>query len=220
MSIKELTAELVESLSGLSLDDKVAALNDIRSCLHEASPFKDEPVDFVKWVKSENIQANDYNPNSVAPPEMELLKLSILSDGYTQPVVSWPRDEHWEVVDGFHRNRVCKEFPDVNKRVSGYLPLVEIKPDREGRNDRIASTIRHNRARGKHSVTAMSDIVVELRRRNWSYEKICKELGMDRDEALRLVQITGLAEMFSDKEFSEAWEAEVLTDEQEQESID
>ena len=125
---------------------------------------------------------------------------------HSQPIVAWEKDNEIEVIDGFHRHRVGKESKTVQEKVHGYLPIVAIKDDCQGRNDRIASTIRHNRARGKHKVESMSDIVIELKRRNWSPKKIGKELGMDQDEVLRLVQITGLAEMFIDKEFSEAWE--------------
>lgn len=195
------------------LDKKISAINELREIICKHSPFNEEPVDFVKWVKSDEVLANDYNPNSVAPPEMKLLEKSIMADGYTQPIVTWESESAREVIDGFHRNRVGKESKKVSSRVHGYLPVVTIKPDREGRNDRIAATIRHNRARGKHKVDAMSEIVVELKRRNWSPKKIGDELGMDQDEVLRLTQITGLAEMFADKEFSEAWEAEILTDE-------
>ena len=210
--ITELTNKLINQLRFMDESEQVDAINSIRQAIHEISPFKDEPVDFVRWVRNESVQANDYNPNSVAPPEMELLRHSIMSDGYTQPIVTWNQEEGIEVIDGFHRNRVGKECEDVSNRVRGYLPVVTIKEDREGRNDRIASTIRHNRARGKHKVDSMSEIVMELRKRNWSHDKICKELGMDRDEVLRLLQITGLVDQFSDTEFSKAWEAEVLED--------
>lgn len=211
--------DLIESLSGLNGDELVDAINDSREAIHAISPFKTEPVDFVKWVKNTSVHANDYNPNSVAPPEMELLRLSIESDGYTQPIVSMPDESSYEVIDGFHRHRVGKECPDIQSRVHGYLPLVQINIDRNSKNDRMASTIRHNRARGKHKVEAMSDIVVELKRRFWSDEKIAKELGMESDEVLRLQQITGLATLFADREFSEAWEAESFTGEEEQEEI-
>jgi hypothetical protein len=144
----------------------------------------------------------------VAPPEMKLLEHSITQDGYTQPIVSWSRDDVYEVVDGFHRHRVGKECKAVRERIKGYLPLVVINTERQERSDRIAATIRHNRARGKHKVEAMSDIVIELKRRNWSDERIAKELGMDADEVLRLCQITGLAEAFKDQAFSEAWEVD------------
>lgn len=210
---REALQSIFQQIGDMDIDSKVEAINEVREMLHEYSPFKQEPVDCVRWVKAESVHANDYNPNSVAPPEMELLERSIMADGYTQPIVSWRTDLEFQVIDGFHRNRVGRESEDVSERIHGYLPLVVIKPDREGRNDRIAATIRHNRARGKHKIESMSDIVLELKRRNWSNTKIGKELGMDADEVLRLAQITGLAEMFSDKEFSEAWEAEVLEDE-------
>lgn len=161
---------------------------------------QDHPVSFVRWVPADKVFANDYNPNSVAPPEMKLLRISIESDGFTQPIVVWETEEGFEVVDGFHRHLVGKAMG------LSHLPVVVINQARQDRGDRIASTIRHNRARGKHQVEAMSDIVLELSRRNWSDQRIARELGMDPDEVLRLKQITGLAEMFADREFSEAWE--------------
>lgn len=201
--------EIVKELEQMEIGERVDALNEIKLKLHEISPFKDEPVDCVLWVKGEDVHANDYNPNSVAPPEMELLRTSIMHDGYTQPIVSMLEESgEREVVDGFHRNRVGKECDEVRERVKGYLPVVTIKDDRLDKGDRIAATIRHNRARGKHKVDAMSEIVIDLKKRNWSDKKIGKELGMDPDEVLRLTQIAGLAEMFSDKEFTEAWEVE------------
>lgn len=210
-AVRKLTAEIkswCKSLKSLPLDAQVEALNAARRMMHEAGPFSSEPVDLVQWVKNASVQANDYNPNSVAPPEMELLRLSITTDGYTQPIVSWARDDIYEVVDGFHRHRVGKECDDVRERVSGYLPVVSINDTRQDKGDRMAATIRHNRARGKHRVDAMSEIVIDLKRRRWSDEKISKELGMDADEVLRLTQVSGLAEMFADREFSEAWEAD------------
>jgi ParB-like chromosome segregation protein Spo0J len=208
MSCDELANSIVEKIQSLPIGDAVDALNRVRVILHEGSPFKSEPVDLVIWVRNDSVIANDYNPNSVAPPEMRLLEKSIEADGYTQPIVAWPHDGHHEVVDGFHRHRVGKESQIVQNRVKGYLPLTEIRGSQTSREDRMASTIRHNRARGKHAVTAMSDIVVELKRRNWADEKISRELGMDQDEILRLCQITGLAELFSDSEFSASWDVE------------
>lgn len=163
---------------------------------------KDHPVSFVKWVPTEKVFGNDYNPNKVAPPEMKLLEISIQEDGFTQPIVVWEVEDGYEVVDGFHRHLVGKKLG------LSHLPVVIINENRTDKTDRIASTIRHNRARGKHQVQAMSDIVVELSRRNWNDEKIARELGMDSDEVLRLKQITGLAELFADEEFSEAWEVD------------
>jgi ParB-like chromosome segregation protein Spo0J len=206
--MKEKVTDLINEIQKLDVDEKVKVINEIRTKIKEVSPFNDEPVDCVKWVKCDEVVANDYNPNSVAPPEMELLHTSIKEDGYTQPIVVWWNGEHYEVVDGFHRNRVGKECKDINERIHGYLPVVVINDEVTDRGQRIASTIRHNRARGKHKVDAMSDIVLELKKRNWSNEKISKKLGMDADEVLRLSQIGGLAEMFADKEFSQAWEAE------------
>jgi len=200
--------ELASEINDLSGNEKIIALNTVKLKLHEISPFCNEPVDCVLWVPADMVEANDYNPNAVAPPEMRLLQHSIREDGYTQPIVShFDEDEKlFEVVDGFHRNRVGKECADVRERVNGHLPVTVINQTRRDRGDRIASTIRHNRARGKHAVTAMSDIVLELSRRNWGDGKIAKELGMEPDEVLRLKQITGLAELFADKEFSQAWD--------------
>jgi len=200
--------ELFSSLATIELQDRIELINLLRQELHKHSPFINEPVDCIQWVKAEEIEANDYNPNIVAPPEMELLKHSIESDGYTQPIVAWQDNGIYEVVDGFHRNRIGKENPDINKRILNYLPLAIINTDRLDRKDRIAATIRHNRARGKHAIQGMSNIVLELKRRNWSDKKISRELGMEPDEILRLCQITGLAEMFANREFSEAWEVE------------
>lgn len=168
------------------------------------------PVSNISWVTTNIIHANDYNPNNVAPPEMELLELSIKKDGFTQPIVVWEveKNKHYEVVDGFHRHIIGKKLG------MDLLPVVVVNNDRLDRRDRIASTIRHNRARGKHKVDSMSEIVVELKRRNWSPEKIGKELGMDQDEVLRLCQISGLAEMFKDQEFSTAWEIGSKTEEE------
>ena len=211
--IIEMQNEVINALRYLSLDDKVEVINEIKKQLHEASPFNTEPVDCVIWVKNDSVYANDYNPNSVAPPEMELLRLSISNDGYTQPIVSMDNNNGTrEVIDGFHRNRVGKECDDIQKRVHGYLPVVTIRESQSDKNNRVASTIRHNRARGKHKVESMSEIVVDLKKRNWSDEKISKELGMDRDEVLRLCQISGLIELFSDKEFSMGWVPELEDD--------
>lgn len=205
----DLAVCISEAIKTLPLEDQVKALNAVRSEIHKASPFASEPVDCVLWIGADQVSANDYNPNAVAPPEMKLLEHSIQEDGYTQPIVSWPRDGAYEVVDGFHRHRVGKESVGVRERVKGYLPVVAINTERADKGDRMAATIRHNRARGKHRVDAMSDIVIELKRRRWSDEKIGKELGMDPDEVLRLCQVTGLAELFADREFSEAWEADL-----------
>lgn len=217
--LDQIKQSIAEALAGQPLDGQVEIINALREFIAEHSPFASQPVDFVRWVKADRVHSNDYNPNVVAPPEMELLRLSITADGYTQPIVAMKDDEGdgIEVIDGFHRHRVGKECADVQALVHGYLPVVQIRTTQKGRNDRIASTIRHNRARGKHRIDAMSEIVVELKKRNWSEARIGKELGMDADEVLRLCQITGLAELFSDADFSRAWDADGLTEEDYQE---
>jgi ParB-like chromosome segregation protein Spo0J len=199
---------LLKALQALPESELVEAINQCKLAIHEISPFREEPVDCVLWVSADSVTANDYNPNTVAPPEMKLLETSIIQDGYTQPIVAFKTDVGYEVIDGFHRNRVGKESDAVRSRLMGYLPVTIINECRTNKPDRMASTIRHNRARGKHQVTAMSEIIVDLARRNWSDEKIAKELGMEPDEVLRLKQISGLAEMFADREFSQAWEIE------------
>ncbi len=212
--------QLLLEAQDFPLNDLVDLINEMREEIHAISPFKAEPVDFVKWVKNTSVYQNDYNPNSVAPPEMELLRLSISADGYTQPIVSMPDAEGYEVVDGFHRHRVGKECQEITERIKGYLPVVQIKSERRDKTDRMAATVRHNRARGKHKVEAMSDMVIELKRRNWSNEKIAKELGMEADEVLRLCQITGLKELFSDVEFSKSWDIEGFVTQEELKAID
>jgi len=225
--MKELKEQITSLLSAKPLNEQVELINELREHIHEFSPFKNEPVDFVKWVLAENVVANDYNPNKVAPPEMELLEISIMNDGYTQPVVTFPNNGKVEVVDGFHRTRVSKESKVVRDRVKGYTPTVIIRKEQSNKNDRIASTIRHNRARGKHQIDAMSEIILELKNRNWKNERIARELGMDEEEILRLCQITGLQDIFKDDDFSKSWESsdsianyEVLTDELSDEEVE
>ena len=208
MTYEELKIGIKSHLeSTTEISKTVDLINELREIIHEFSPFKNEPVDFVKWVKSETVVQNDYNPNKVAPPEMELLEVSIINDGYTQPIVTFPNADKIEVVDGFHRSRVGKESKLVNQRIKGFLPTVIIRKEQSDKNDRIASTIRHNRARGKHQIDAMSEIVIELKNRNWTNERIAKNLGMDAEEVLRLCQISGLEHLFSDNDFRKAWES-------------
>ncbi len=163
------------------------------------------PVYNVKAIHLNKIKANEYNPNSVAPPEMRLLYKSILEDGYTMPVVVFYNKEEdvYEIVDGFHRYTIMLKYKDIYEREKGMLPCSIIeKPI----TDRMASTIRHNRARGSHDVDLMSNIVAELIGLGKSNAWISKNLGMDVDEVLRLKQITGLANLFKDEEFSKSWE--------------
>ncbi len=168
------------------------------------SKFK-SPVYNVRAVPVEKIRSNSYNPNKVAPPEMKLLYDSIKEDGYTQPIVCYyiPDEDKYEVVDGFHRFQIIKNHRDIFERENGLLPVVVINRPIE---DRMASTIRHNRARGSHDVDLMSNIVAELTEMGKSNSWISKHLGMSADEILRLKQITGLAALFKDEEFSQSWE--------------
>lgn len=198
-----LISQLKKEIESLPLDEKVEALNMTKEMLTEVSPFE-EPVDLVRWIPSEQVQANEYNPNKVASPEMKLLHTSIKLDGYTQPIVAYKLDDdRYEVVDGFHRSRVGKEYKDINQRVNGYLPVVVIdKPI----DERMGSTIRHNRARGTHQIRSMSDIVIDLSKEGWDDQEICKKLGMELDEVIRLKQISGLKEAFQNHTFSKSWE--------------
>jgi len=163
------------------------------------------PVYKVLAVPIDKIQANSYNPNSVAAPEMKLLYQSIKEDGYTMPVVCYYLSEidRYEIVDGFHRYTIMKTHKDIFDREKGNLPVVVIQKDE---SNRMASTIRHNRARGTHSIDLMSNIVSELTKAGMSDAWILKNIGMDADELLRLKQVSGLAELFKNKEFSNSKE--------------
>jgi parB domain protein nuclease len=160
------------------------------------------PVYNVKAIPIEEIQANSYNPNAVAPPEMRLLYESIKEDGYTMPIVCYrlPNGKY-EIVDGYHRYTVMLTHKDIYERENGKLPVVVIDKDI---SNRMASTIRHNRARGQHSIELMMNIVGELKKTGMSDAWIMKEIGMDADELLRYKQISGLAELFKDRDFTQA----------------
>ena len=162
------------------------------------------PVYNVRRVPIEQIHANAYNPNHVAKPEMDLLYKSILEDGYTMPIVCYALDNgEYEIVDGFHRYSTMKNHRDIYEREGGCLPVVVIDKDI---SNRMASTIRHNRARGTHSIELMTNIVAELVDAGMSDAWILKNIGMDAEELLRLKQLSGLAALFQDGEFSRAWE--------------
>ncbi len=165
------------------------------------------PVYNVIAVPLDRIRANSYNPNAVAPPEMKLLELSIWEDGFTMPVVCYylPAEDIYEIVDGYHRYTTMLTSDRIRERERGLLPVVVIDKDQ---SNRMASTIRHNRARGSHSIELMSNIVAELTKAGMSDSWVLRHIGMDKDELLRLKQITGLADLFKDLEFSNAWEGE------------
>lgn len=202
--IVELLLEVKKEFEGIKdIDEKIKMLNLIKTNIADISPFE-EPVDCVRWIPMDKVKANEYNPNRVASAEMKLLHTSIKLDGYTQPIVAYKLDNgEYEVVDGFHRNRVGKEYKDINQRIHGYLPIVVLdKP----LDERIGSTIRHNRARGTHQIRSMSEIVIDLSKAGWTDEEICKKIGMELDEVIKLKQITGLKEAFQNHEFSKSWE--------------
>jgi hypothetical protein len=184
------------------IDDQVSALNSLREKLHERSPFS-EPVENIKWVKQDHVEGNDYNPNEVATPEMDLLHKSIKEDGYTQPIVTYQTDdEYFEVVDGFHRMLIGKNREDIRERLYDHVPVTVID---KSLDERMSSTIRHNRARGTHQIRDMSNLVADLIEQGWDDERVCEELGMELDEVLRLKQVSGLKDVFSGHEFSQSW---------------
>ncbi|MEH0886106.1 ParB/RepB/Spo0J family partition protein [Enterobacter sp. UNJFSC 003] len=203
---QRLIKEIASYLQSLPEEKRIDAINAFRQAIHENSPFRDQPIDCVLWIKQDDIIANDYNPNNVAPPEKRLLGKSLELDGFTQPIVVTESDsQHYEIVDGFHRHEIGSNRAALKRQLKGYLPVTCLRKARQEKFDRMAATIRHNRARGRHQINAMSDIVRELVQLGWNDEKIGKELGMDSDEVLRLKQINGLLELFADRRYSEAW---------------
>ncbi|MCC8230754.1 IbrB-like domain-containing protein [Enterobacter mori] len=198
--------EIDTYLQSLPEEDRINAINALRVAIHKNSPFSEQPIDCVLWVKQDDITANDYNPNNVAPPEKRLLSKSLELDGFTQPiVVTQNASQHYEIVDGFHRHEIGTNRASLKRQLKGYLPVTCLREDRQDKHNRMAATIRHNRARGRHQINAMSEIVRELVQLGWNDERIGKELGMDNDEVLRLKQINGLLELFADRRYSEAW---------------
>ncbi len=185
-------------------EDKIEFLNGLRTFVSSLSPQKSQPVDRVLWVPVDMVQANDYNPNSVASIEMELLYVSISHDGYTQPIVTVYDKEldKYIIVDGFHRYFIAKTKSDIYQRINGRIPIVVIDKDIA---DRMASTVRHNRARGEHMVTGMSNLVFQMLDNGMSEAEICQELGMQPEEVLKLKHITGFSKLFANAEYSKAW---------------
>lgn len=207
MSVEEVISSLRDLLGSLAQEQRINVINELRSTLHEFSPFKNEPIDCVTWLKTEQLTANDYNPNNVAPTENKLLSTSIIQDGFTHPLVA-TRDgskDKFVIIDGFHRFELSKKKGELNKRLHGYVPVVLMPQASDDKSRRIAATIRHNRARGRHQINAMAEIVRELSHQGWDDQKISTELGMDADEVLRLKQVCGLFEMFANRNFSQAW---------------
>lgn len=195
----------IELPENLDIHERVKIYNDISQQLYEWLELN-HPVLNVQLVKIDEVEGNEYNPNKVAPPEMTLLNLSIAKDGFTMPVVVADQEKKktpYVVVDGFHRRTVASANKKISESLSGYLPVSKLNKSLE---ERITSTVRHNMARGTHQVELSAKLVAMLKKHNWTNARIGMELGMDADEVLRLKQVTGLAELFKDKEFSQSWE--------------
>lgn len=201
--------EILKATKGAPFEEKVAVFNAITQELYDYIGVQ-HPTLNVQLVKASEVKGNDYNPNVVAPPEMKLLKLSISKDGLTMPVVvcDSPEEERhpYTVVDGFHRTTVVQQDKRISKSLNGYIPVSRLN---KTLTDRITATVRHNMARGTHQVERSAELIVLLKKHNWTNARIGKELGMEADEVLRLKQITGLAEAFADNEFSMSWEADM-----------
>lgn len=199
--IEELSAFLKKH-EGDPLSEKVKIYNEISKMISEFVDLP-HPATGVQLVPLEDVEGNDYNPNKVAPPEMKLLEFSIRKDGITMPIVAaQDKEGKYVVVDGFHRTLIAQTKKDIRKSLGGYLPVVLLNKSLE---DRITATVRHNMARGTHQVELSAKLVTLLKKHNWSNERIGNELGMDPDEILRLRQMTGLAEVFANEEFSKSW---------------
>lgn len=203
MQIKQQIKQNIDELT--NIDAKIAFIEDLRAFLHEISPQHSQPVNFVRWIPIDKVHANDYNPNSVAKNEMRLLYVSILHDGYTQPIVTVydKKTDQYVIVDGFHRYSTMRLNKDIADKNNGYLPVVVID---KSINDRMASTVRHNRARGKHSVSGMASMVFQMLENGWADEAICAELGVEPDELVRLKHVTGFSKLFENVEYKKAWE--------------
>jgi len=200
--------ELTKYLKDDAVDDdtKINVIESVKEVIDKYSPLNTQPVNRIRWVDVDMVQANDYNPNSVATIEMKLLYTSIKHDGYTQPIVTIfdKNINKYVIIDGFHRYFTCKSHDDIRERNHGKLPIVVLDKDI---NDRMASTVRHNRARGKHSIKGMSSIVFGMLDNGWEDHDICEELGMEAEELLRLKHITGFSKLFADAEYKKAWES-------------
>jgi ParB-like chromosome segregation protein Spo0J len=195
--------DIKDAVSTLDDSAKLEMIESIKDVLHEITPIQ-QPIDRVRWVDLDSVEANDYNPNSVAGKEMRLLYTSIKHDGYTQPIVTIFDEEKQKyiIVDGFHRYFTCKSNDDIKQRNHGKLPIVVIEKDI---NDRMAATVRHNRARGAHSIDGMANMVFSMLEKGWKDEDVCNELGMEAEELLRLKHITGFSKLFEDAEYKKAW---------------
>jgi ParB-like chromosome segregation protein Spo0J len=204
-SLRELKEELADIFARCAnAREKIELMDKITEEVFKMSECP-HPIGRIKWVPIEKVEANDYNPNSVAAVEMRLLYISIKHDGYTQPVVTIYDEvkDMYVIVDGFHRFTTMRMNKDIRDKTGGLLPIVVIEKDI---NDRMASTVRHNRARGKHSIAGMANMVFEMLEKGWDDERICAELGMSADELVRLKHVTGFSKLFENVEYRKAWE--------------
>jgi hypothetical protein len=212
-AIEEMAVHLAEQIASLPLADRVDALNRARYALHQVSPFRDEPVDLVLWLEETAVEPNDYNPNFVHRPEMELLNTSIEVDHLTMPIPTHvpkrdvlaliARKITGIIVDGAHRRIVGTSNKKIAKRLHGYLPVTITHTYTD--NDRKASTVRHNRARGVHKLDGMTDIVLSMLRNGWTDDEVAAAMGMDADEVLRMKQVSGIAKAFQRPNYNRAW---------------
>ncbi|HAT6805109.1 TPA: ParB N-terminal domain-containing protein [Citrobacter freundii] len=194
--------ELLGSVQDISRKNDL--MNQLKIIMHHHSPFRHEPVDCVLWVKAREVTASDYHPGVMAPAEKQLLQRSLEQDGFTQPIVTAQVEDGYLVIDGYHRQLLGKKV--LKDRLHGYLPVTIVNgATSQGVAERMATTVRHNRARANPAVLSVSEIVRDLSRLGWSDDRISRELGMEADEILRLKQLTGLPELFSGERFSDAW---------------
>ena len=208
-SVQSLLVALQDSLRSLNLakatvTEKVRLFNLLSECAEKIIPFT-HPVLGVRLVRHEKVIDNDYNPNKVAPPEFRLLRHSILKDGLTMPVVTGRQEgsDDLVIIDGYHRSRLIKQDEHIHASLGGYMPVVVLN---KCLDERMSSSVRHNMARGAHQVELTSQLVMKLKCLDWSNDDIGRELGMDKDEVLRMQQVTGLAAAFKDEAFSSGWE--------------
>jgi hypothetical protein len=192
--------------------NKLEFLNELKTFIHDLSPQKENPVDNVIWVPMDMVIANNYNPNHVAAKEMNLLYVSVKEDGYTQPIVTiWDESiQKYVIIDGFHRHLVIRKYADINERCHGMLPIVVLEKDI---NQRMASTVRHNRARGSHTVDGMVNILFTMLRDGKSEREICNALGMEQKEFVKLMHITGFSKIFKNYKYSQSIEKVVTISE-------
>lgn len=205
VTLEAITASIRTFLDAAPADERAAAVAEIRATLAEHSPRRHHPVDHVTWLPLEQISPNDYNPNAVAAPELALLRRSIEADGLTQPIVVAPDEDapgRYRIVDGYHRWHTLSTNPYLAESAGHHAPAVILATSPNGR---MAATIRHNRARGKHRLDGMAAIIYAMLERGWTDPDICRELGMHPEELTRLKHVTGFSRLFAEREYSRAW---------------